>query len=93
MLMEFFGPLNYNDSDLSFVIDEPIPMTFQQMEKSLKAYMAHPLAASDNDPVTFNSLPIIEDAYVPASLPAVRSGASKKKAADAAADNETGKIL
>jgi coatomer protein complex subunit gamma len=50
--------------------------------RSLKAYMAHPLAASESDPLTFNNLPVIEDAYVPASLPAVRAsaGATKKKA-------------
>jgi len=31
-------------------------------------------------PLTFSSLPIIEDAYVPAALPAVRTGGAKKKA-------------
>ena len=66
-------------------LDEPLQMTFTALERSIRAYLDYPNATSDaGKPLTFSSLPIVEDTYVPASLPAVRSGAAKKKAPTAA---------
>lgn len=74
------------DSEQRFLLDEPLPMTFAAMERSVKAYFANPHSGSDTRPVTFATLPVVEETYVPAALPAVRAGAAKKKAAAASAE-------
>ena len=79
--------LTQDDNELRFLLDEPLPMTFTQLERSVKAFAAHPIAL--DKPITYASLPIIEDAYVPTALPAVRAGA-KKKAAATGASAESG---
>jgi len=66
-----------NDADLKYIIDEPLPMSFSQLERSLRAFAAHPIGL--DSAITFKSLPIIEEAYVPASLP-TRAGTKKKTA-------------
>lgn len=70
-----------DETDLRFVLDEPLPMSFAALERSMKAYLAHP----GNDTLSFATLPIVEEAYVPPSAPTARAGAAKKKAATAAA--------
>jgi len=65
-----------NENELQFLIDEPLPMTFSQLERSVKALSAHPVGLEKG--ITFQSLPIIEEAYVPATLPAQRSTGIKK---------------
>lgn len=87
LLGSFAKPID--DAEQRFLLDEPLPMTFAAMERSVRAYMSHPHAASDSKPVTFSSLPVVEESYVPTALPAVRAGAAKKKAA-AAAEGESG---
>lgn len=87
MLLAVFAS-SETDAEQRFLIDEPIPMTFTALERSIKAYMAHPQTATSTAPITFDSLPNIEEAYVPASLPAVRSVAGGKKKADAVEASE-----
>jgi len=72
-----------DDNDLRFLFDEPIPMTFTALERSIKAYIAHPsnLTGGDSKPLTFTSLPIIEDAYVPVLPAAARAGSKRKPTA------------
>lgn len=75
-----------DEAELKFLLDEPLPMSFTALERSIKAYLAHPDAAAQGDGnknMTFASLPIIEEAYVHANLPAVRAGAKKKASANA----------
>lgn len=78
-----------DDGELKYVLDEPLPMTFTALERSVKAYLAHP--GHDSGPLTFASLPVIEEAYVPAAIPKAKkkagpaAGAGKKSdAADSA---------
>ena len=53
---------------LRFAVDEPMPMSFAQLERSIGAFMAHG-SSSGASSLTFASLPIIEDAYVPPVAP------------------------
>jgi len=75
------------EAELRFLLDEPLPMTFTALERSVKAYLAHPSAdsssSSSSKNLTFASLPIIEEAYVPAAASTVRAGAKKKAQASA----------
>ena len=70
-----------SDEELKFLVDEPLPMTFTALERSVKAFLAHPPPATADMQLTFQSLPIVEEAYVPSALPNVRAGAKKKAAA------------
>lgn len=92
LILASFGSLNEGPqlTDLTddnvkdgkyLTLDEPLPISFSAMERSVKAYLEYPNATSDNSkPITLASLPVIEETYVPISLPSVRSGATKKKA-------------
>jgi coatomer protein complex subunit gamma len=74
------------DSELKFVMDEPMPMSFAQLERSVRAYVSHPAYSSAGaQRVSFATLPIVEDAYVPPTKPAP----GKKKAGGAAEPAET----
>jgi len=66
------------DADLKYIIDEPLPMTFAALERSVKAYMAHNVYSSV--PLSFSTLPIVEEAYVPPVLANTRAAAKKKSA-------------
>ncbi|KAJ1419563.1 adaptin N terminal region-domain-containing protein [Ochromonadaceae sp. CCMP2298] len=77
-----------DEAELKFVIDEPLPMTFAALERSVRAYISHPLYASgaaSTGPITFASLPIVEEAYVPPANIS-KGGAKKKITASSAAD-------
>jgi len=45
----------------AYVLLEPLPMSFDKLERSLKAYMSAPAAMESPDPVTLTSLPVVED--------------------------------
>ena len=45
----------------AYVLLEPLPMTFDKLERSLKAYMAAPAAMENPEPVTLATLPVVED--------------------------------
>lgn len=79
-----------SDDELKYLVDEPLPMTFTALERSVKAYLSHPSAANGSSPLTFASLPIVEEAYVPAPLPNVRAGAKKKATGASSAGGESG---
>jgi len=66
------------EADLKYIIDEPLPMTFAALERSVKAYMAH--NAHSSAPLSFSTLPIVEEAYVPPVLANNRTAAKKKSA-------------
>jgi coatomer subunit gamma len=73
---------SFAEEDLRFLLDEPMPLTFASLERSVRAYIAHPMYSSGGAGMgapTFATLPIVEDSYVPPVLPS-RSGAAKKKA-------------
>jgi hypothetical protein len=67
-----------SEDDLKFLLDEPMPMSFSSLERSVKALLAHPAAGSDQNTISFSSLPIIEEDYKPPVLP--RQGGGKQKA-------------
>jgi len=53
---------NPQDGDTAaYVLTEPMPMNFDKLERSLKAYMAAPNSMEDPEPITFDMLPIVED--------------------------------
>lgn len=45
----------------SFLLLEPLPMSFDKLERSLKAYMAAPMAMQNAEPITLATLPVVED--------------------------------
>jgi len=69
------------DGEMKALIDEPLPMTFAALERSVRAFQQRPVY---DKPITFASLPIIEDSYVPPAATARAGG--KKKAVAATAD-------
>jgi len=45
----------------AYVLLEGLPMNFDKLERSLKSYMAAPLSMENAEPITLNTLPIVED--------------------------------
>ena len=45
----------------AYVLLEPLPMSFEKLERSLKAYMSAPAAMENPEPVTLATLPVVED--------------------------------
>jgi coatomer protein complex subunit gamma len=65
ILLHSFDTVTDSESTLNFLLDQPLPMSFSALERSVRAYSAHPSSATSTKPITFTTLPIIEDAYVP----------------------------
>lgn len=49
------------DDTAAFILLEPLPMSFDKLERSLKAYAAIPNAMTSPDPVSVDVLPVVED--------------------------------
>jgi len=49
------------DDTAAYVLLESMPMTFEKLERSVKAYMNTPMSMGSADELTFEALPIIED--------------------------------
>lgn len=80
-----------DEAEIKFLVDEPLPMTFTALERSVRAYLAHPsyLTRGSSEVVTFRSLPIVEEAYVPAALGSLsHANAMKKKKGPATAGTD-----
>jgi len=45
----------------AFVLLEGMPMSFDKLERSMQAYMQTPVSMNSPDPITFATLPIVED--------------------------------
>lgn len=45
----------------AYLLLEPLPMSFDKLERSIKAYMSIPSAMQDPEPITLATLPIVED--------------------------------
>lgn len=55
-------PDNPQEGDTAaFVLLENLPMTFDKLHRSLKVYMATPMAMENTEPISVEALPIIED--------------------------------
>jgi len=55
-------PDNPQDGDTAaYVLLESLPMSFDKLERSLKAYMASPISMDSPEPVAIESLPVVED--------------------------------
>jgi len=50
-----------DDDTCAFILLEPLPMSFEKLERSLKAYTRIPNAMDSSDPVSVDDLPIVED--------------------------------
>lgn len=48
---------------LNFVISQPLPMSFTALDRSVRAYLAHPMSNTDSRPITIASLPLVEETY------------------------------
>jgi coatomer subunit gamma len=78
-----------DEQALNYLLEEPLPMSFAALDRSLRAYLSHPSAATDARPITLTSLPIVEDAYSQSAAaakvastsraPGSSSGAASKK--------------
>jgi coatomer protein complex subunit gamma len=64
-----------DESDLRFLLDEPMPMTFGALELSINAFFAHESSKTDsvNGNLTFATLPVIEE-VVPVSNASKKAG-------------------
>ena len=62
------------EEERRFLLDEPLPMSFAALERSLRSLEVRPI----DKPLSFATLPIVEEAYVPTNNPA---HAKKKKVA------------
>jgi coatomer protein complex subunit gamma len=49
------------DDPAAYVLLEPLPMSFDKLERSMKAYMLTPMTMESPDPITVMALPIVED--------------------------------
>jgi coatomer protein complex subunit gamma len=49
------------DDPAAYVLLETMPMSFDKLERSMKAYMQTPVSMDSTESITFESLPIIED--------------------------------
>merc|ERR1711871_254139 len=65
-----------NENELQFLVNEPLPMSFVQLERSVKALRAHPAGLDKG--ITFQSLPVVEEAYVPGVLSTQKNAGAKK---------------
>jgi coatomer subunit gamma len=45
----------------AYVLLESMPMSFEKLERSMTAYLKTPVAMDTADPITFETLPVIED--------------------------------
>jgi coatomer protein complex subunit gamma len=70
-----------DENEIKFILDEPMPMSFASLERSLKAVASNGhLGGHDLPSLTFTSLPVIDESYLStASTAAGRSTTSKKK--------------
>jgi coatomer protein complex subunit gamma len=49
------------DDTAAYVLLEHLPMNFDKLERSLKAYMSVPMSMESAEPITIDTLPVIED--------------------------------
>lgn len=52
------------DDTAAFLLLETLPMKFDKLERSLKAYMSTPMAMEKSEPITLSTLPVVEDTAV-----------------------------
>lgn len=73
--------MSSDDAELKYLVAEPLPMQFGQLERSLMVLAPH--IGVMNQPLTFMSLPVVEETHVPAN---VRSSSAAGKKAVVEAD-------
>mmetsp|Transcript_16869 Transcript_16869/g.25392 ORF Transcript_16869/g.25392 Transcript_16869/m.25392 type:complete len:953 (+) Transcript_16869:1-2859(+) len=73
---------------LHFLLEEPLPMSLAALDRSVRAYMSHPSAATDSRPVSLSLLPIIEDPYSQTST--TKASTSGRSIGSAVAANKSG---
>jgi coatomer protein complex subunit gamma len=49
------------DDTAAYVLLEGLPMSFDKLERSMKAYMNTPMSMESSEPISFATLPIVED--------------------------------
>lgn len=49
------------DDSAAFLLLEPLPMSFKQLERSLQVYQAAPGAMESDEPITLATLPVVEE--------------------------------
>lgn len=71
-----------DDNELSYLLDDPLPMSFSQLETSLRMFSGH--IQNDpsilNKPVNFSSLPIVAETTVQTAAATTTTSSSAKKA-------------
>jgi coatomer protein complex subunit gamma len=95
VLLKTLTKFSNDEAELKFLIEEPLPMSFTALERSVKAFISHPSYANNishkNSAITFASLPIVEEGYVPTALN-TKQGFAKKKAAASASSDAKGNV-
>lgn len=78
--------LSPQESELRYRLDEALPLTFATLERSVRAYIAHPPSHAAST-LNFSSLPVVEEAYAPTM--GLNNAGKKKKGASSAAASST----
>ena len=65
-----------NEQELKFLVDEPLPMSFSQLERSTRALCTH--HGEIDEDITFQSLPVVEEVSTPGVVSSQKIIGSKK---------------
>jgi coatomer protein complex subunit gamma len=49
------------DDTAAYVLLESMPMSFEKLERSMEAYMKTPTSVDSSEPITFETLPVVEE--------------------------------
>ena len=85
-LLESFN-ICEDENDLKFLLDEPLPMSFASLERSVKAFSAHPL--SGDQILTLSTLPRIEDITTSIAFPTTKTSKKNLTSTNTASQNQS----
>lgn len=88
-LLESFN-VCVDENDLKFLLDESLPMSFTALERSIKAFSAHPLSADQI--LSLSTLPRIEDTATPIAFPTSKTSKKSIPSSSAVSQNQATSI-
>lgn len=67
------------EEDMKYLLSDAIPMTFAAMERSLQACLSQPIELFGDQPISFATMPVVEEKVVAAPASTSSSAATKKR--------------
>lgn len=80
---------SYSDeTTIKYILDEPLPMSFSSLERSLKAVYAHAESVPSvlNQPLNFTNLPVIDEHHAPPKIQQKKKTANVEKSDEPTAE-------